>query len=151
MILILLILIPLAGGILAWLINRWTPALSRWASLVAMTADLVLVSAFWAIHYRTGFLEKLGGIIAPLGVLITILGALLLAVPGFFAVNVIEIIFPCLLFLICLLLTRIIWKKEDRRKSCWVEEKLIIWHPAVDDVGTTPAAVEVPGNVPAPG
>ena len=53
MILILLILIPLAGGILAWLINRWTPALSRWASLVAMTADLVLVSAFWAIHYSS--------------------------------------------------------------------------------------------------
>jgi len=47
---------------------------------------LIMVSfAFWAIHYRTGFLEKLGGIIAPLGVLITILGVLLLAVPGFFA------------------------------------------------------------------
>ena len=47
---------------------------------------LIMVGfAFWAIHYRTGFLEKLGGIIAPLGVLITILGALLLAVPGFFS------------------------------------------------------------------
>ena len=47
---------------------------------------LIMVSfAFWAIHYRTGFLEKLGGIIAPLGVLITILGGLLLAVPGFFS------------------------------------------------------------------
>ena len=47
---------------------------------------LIIVSfGFWAIHYRTGFLEKLGGIIAPLGVLITILGGLLLAVPGFFS------------------------------------------------------------------
>ena len=47
---------------------------------------LIMVSfALWAIHYRTGFLEKFGGIIAPLGVLITILGVLLLAVPGFFA------------------------------------------------------------------
>lgn len=36
---------------------------------------LIIVSfGFWAIHYRTGFLEKLGGIIAPLGVLITIWG-----------------------------------------------------------------------------
>jgi hypothetical protein len=36
---------------------------------------LIMVGfAFWAIHYRTGFLEKLGGIIAPLGVLITIFG-----------------------------------------------------------------------------
>jgi hypothetical protein len=47
---------------------------------------LMMVSfSFWAIHYRTGFLEKSGGIIAPIGMLITILGALLLAVPGFFA------------------------------------------------------------------
>lgn len=41
--------------------------------------------AFWAIHYRTGLLEKIGGIVAPFGVLIAILGALLLAVPGFFS------------------------------------------------------------------
>lgn len=47
---------------------------------------LIMVGfALWAIHYRTGFLEKLGGIIAPFGVVIMILGTLLLAVPGFFS------------------------------------------------------------------
>ena len=54
---------------------------------------LIMVSfAFWAIHYRTGFLEKLGGIFAPLGVLVMILGALLLAVPGFFSSSFKDII-----------------------------------------------------------
>jgi len=46
---------------------------------------IMVCFAFWAIHYRTGLLEKLGGFIAPLGVLITILGAFLLAVPDFFS------------------------------------------------------------------
>jgi len=45
---------------------------------------LVVGFGFWAIHYRTGFLEKLGGVLAPLGLLLTLLGVLLLAVPNFF-------------------------------------------------------------------
>ena len=48
--------------------------------------------ALWAIHYRKGFLEKLGGILAPVGVLFSILGALLLAVPDFFSSSLKEVV-----------------------------------------------------------
>jgi NADH-quinone oxidoreductase subunit M len=53
MILILLILIPLAGGILSWFLNRWNYRMARWASLSAITADLVLTLSVWATHYSS--------------------------------------------------------------------------------------------------
>jgi NADH-quinone oxidoreductase subunit M len=53
MILILLIFIPLAGGLLSWFLNRWNSRLTRWVSLSAITADLILVLALWATHYSS--------------------------------------------------------------------------------------------------
>jgi len=48
MILVLLIVIPLAGGILAWLGDRRSRRVSRWISLLSIGADLALASAFAA-------------------------------------------------------------------------------------------------------
>jgi NADH-quinone oxidoreductase subunit M len=51
MILILLIVIPLAGGLLSWILDRWNAALTRWVSLITITADLALVAGLWAMYY----------------------------------------------------------------------------------------------------
>jgi NADH-quinone oxidoreductase subunit M len=53
MILILLILIPLAGGFLAWVLNRWNTRMTRWISLAAITADFILVLTLWAMHHSS--------------------------------------------------------------------------------------------------
>jgi NADH-quinone oxidoreductase subunit M len=50
MILPLLILIPLAGGILAWLMSNWDSKLPRWVSLLTITADFLLTLVLWTIH-----------------------------------------------------------------------------------------------------
>ena len=59
---------------------------------------IIIGFGLWAIHYRSGIMEKIGGLLAPLGLIIALLGALLLAVPGFFAdttvKDIIEIFFP---------------------------------------------------------
>ncbi len=47
MILAVLILVPLAGGILAWVAGRH-PTLPRWIALTAMLVDLVISLALWA-------------------------------------------------------------------------------------------------------
>ena len=52
MILLLLILFPLAGGLLSWGLGRRNGWLTRWISLTAITVDLILVLALWATHYR---------------------------------------------------------------------------------------------------
>ena len=51
MILILLIVIPLAGGLLCWTMDRWNARLTRWVSLLTITADLALVIGLWDIYY----------------------------------------------------------------------------------------------------
>lgn len=48
MILMGLILLPLAGGLLAWLLARWQPDGARWVSLLALAAGLVLALMVWA-------------------------------------------------------------------------------------------------------
>ena len=47
----MLVLIPLAGGFLAWLAGRWSAVLSRWISLAVMVADFVLVLMLWTRHF----------------------------------------------------------------------------------------------------
>jgi len=49
MMLVWLIVIPLVGGILAWLTARWSMQLPRWISLAAVALDLLLTLALW-IH-----------------------------------------------------------------------------------------------------
>ncbi len=50
MILILLILIPFAGGLLSWLLSRWSDKWPRWLSLVAVGLDLALAFSLWIGH-----------------------------------------------------------------------------------------------------
>jgi NADH-quinone oxidoreductase subunit M len=52
MILIGLILIPFAGGLLAWFLARRNANAPRWISLIALAIDLVIVLALWAQHTR---------------------------------------------------------------------------------------------------
>jgi len=65
MILPLLILVPLIGGVLAWLMNSWDPKLPRWVSLLTVTADFLLTLVLWIIHAgritlsaRAGWLDE---------------------------------------------------------------------------------------------
>jgi NADH-quinone oxidoreductase subunit M len=58
MILIWLILIPLIGGLLAWLVARWGAAGARWVSLAALAANMALILVLWG-RYPGGV--QLGG------------------------------------------------------------------------------------------
>jgi len=51
MTLVLLILVPLVGGAVAWLGGRSRAGLGRWISLVATLVQLALVLALWARHW----------------------------------------------------------------------------------------------------
>lgn len=46
-----------------------------------------IVFGLWALHYRSGWMKKMGAVIAPLGLIVTLVGVLLLCVPGFFSVS----------------------------------------------------------------
>jgi NADH-quinone oxidoreductase subunit M len=48
MILVLLILIPLIGGLVAWLLGRRAAETPRWAALAALALDAALVLVLWA-------------------------------------------------------------------------------------------------------
>jgi NADH-quinone oxidoreductase subunit M len=48
MILILLIIIPLIGGLAAWTLDRKNSTLSRWISLAALVIDAVMLISFWS-------------------------------------------------------------------------------------------------------
>ena len=53
MILIWLIGILIAGGLLAWIAGRRSPALARWISLGALLLDFLLVVGFGIVQYET--------------------------------------------------------------------------------------------------
>lgn len=60
MILLWLILIPLAGGVLAWALGRSSPGAPRWAAAGALAVDGALVLALWAQGAaRAGWLAEL--------------------------------------------------------------------------------------------
>lgn len=84
MILIWLILIPVIGGLLAWISGRWNALYSRWVSLIAMALDFVLALILWAQHFdQSGFLEKGSWLVQIQGEWIPQLGiSFLLAVDG---------------------------------------------------------------------
>ncbi|HXI21894.1 MAG TPA: hypothetical protein VNH46_12440, partial [Gemmatimonadales bacterium] len=50
MILLWLVLIPLIGGILAWLQSRRSPHRPRWIALAAIGLDLLLALVLWGQH-----------------------------------------------------------------------------------------------------
>ncbi|WP_439882491.1 NADH-quinone oxidoreductase subunit M [Pontibacter sp. MBLB2868] len=47
MILLWLIVILMAGGVLAWIVGKWSEALSRWIALTATLADLFITLNLW--------------------------------------------------------------------------------------------------------
>ncbi|NLN74682.1 MAG: NADH-quinone oxidoreductase subunit M [Armatimonadetes bacterium] len=47
MILTLLLIIPLAGGILSWMVARWSVLAARWVAMLATTAVFVIAMAVW--------------------------------------------------------------------------------------------------------
>jgi len=47
----LLILVPLVGGLAAWLVGRRSPDACRWFSLLVTLAEFMLVLALWARHF----------------------------------------------------------------------------------------------------
>ena len=51
MILVWLIVVPLIGGVLAWIAGRGSPNRARWVSLVTMTVNLVIVLWLWVYHF----------------------------------------------------------------------------------------------------
>jgi NADH-quinone oxidoreductase subunit M len=50
MMLTALILVPVIGGLLAWLAERWHRDLPRWIALAAVTLDLALALLLWTQH-----------------------------------------------------------------------------------------------------
>lgn len=54
MILTWLIIIPLIGGILAWITSRWNTDATRWIALLACLVDIVLSIALWIMHPVSG-------------------------------------------------------------------------------------------------
>ncbi len=61
MILILLIVIPFIGGIVAFITGSKRPLLSRWSSLATMLIDLILAGAIWITHSASYTLSRQGG------------------------------------------------------------------------------------------
>jgi NADH-quinone oxidoreductase subunit M len=53
MILVWLLVIPIAGGILAWGLARHDSLWARWIALAALSADLALAVFLWAQHYNS--------------------------------------------------------------------------------------------------
>ena len=52
MILLWLIVVLLAGGLVAWLAARSSPLLCRWISLAAVCIDFVLVLSLWGRNFK---------------------------------------------------------------------------------------------------
>ncbi len=60
MTLVLLILVPLIGGMAAWFVGRRNADVCRWFSLAVVLAELVLVLRLWARHFDTAELGSSG-------------------------------------------------------------------------------------------
>ncbi len=60
MILLYLILIPLTGGLLSWVLGRRNPRLPFRISLIAMTSDLFITLFLWFAYYQNIALESRG-------------------------------------------------------------------------------------------
>ncbi len=58
MILVAIIVIPMIGGLLAWLLSSRNILLTRWISLAAMLIDFALVLELWVSNYNAGGLES---------------------------------------------------------------------------------------------
>ncbi len=68
MMLALLVIIPLAGGFLAWILGRSYPRWSRWTALAASLGGLGLSSGIWARHFSGSGTGAGGGWVEELDV-----------------------------------------------------------------------------------
>ena len=47
MMLLWFIIILMAGGVIAWIADKWNHALSRWISLIALSINFLISIIFW--------------------------------------------------------------------------------------------------------
>lgn len=60
MILVILILLPVVGGILAWVAGRWNTTLPRWIALSTMLIHLVIALVVWATtSFSSGWMMEI--------------------------------------------------------------------------------------------
>lgn len=60
MILAWLIIILMAGGLLAWISEKWDREWPRWIALLTLTIDFLMILVFWIRHYSMGDLFESG-------------------------------------------------------------------------------------------
>ncbi len=53
MILAWLIIIPVAGGLLAWILSCWNSRWPRWSALTALTIDLAIILKIWLEQFSS--------------------------------------------------------------------------------------------------
>ncbi len=68
MILIWLVLIPFIGGIVAWILARWSITATRWISLLAVALDLALAVSIWVEQLSSSPLASSGPWLAEFNV-----------------------------------------------------------------------------------
>jgi NADH-quinone oxidoreductase subunit M len=54
MMLVVLILVLMSGGLLAWISNRWNREAPKWISLLSLVVDFFIVTVYWLRHYSIG-------------------------------------------------------------------------------------------------
>ncbi|MGH8067792.1 MAG: NADH-quinone oxidoreductase subunit M [Candidatus Entotheonellia bacterium] len=60
MILAWLIIIPAAGGFLAWFLGRWHDRWPRWIALLALTINLIILLILWVQHFGQVAIANVG-------------------------------------------------------------------------------------------
>ncbi len=68
MILLGFVLIPLIGGLLAWLTGRWSDKAARWVALSALVLNLFLALALWFQHFRAVQISSQGQWLAEVNI-----------------------------------------------------------------------------------
>jgi NADH-quinone oxidoreductase subunit M len=63
MLLVWLIVILMVGGLLAWIVQKWSNEAVRWISLMAVVIDFALIVAYWINHYTIGDIFQDGWVI----------------------------------------------------------------------------------------
>src|SRR5690349_5645930 len=61
MILVSLIIVLMAGGLLAWVSQRWSHELPRWIALISLLAGLVLTAGLWWQYRSNAFITGADG------------------------------------------------------------------------------------------
>jgi len=49
-----LIIVLMAGGLLAWISHQWHPQAPKWISLVSVLIDFAIIAIYWLQHYQIG-------------------------------------------------------------------------------------------------